>query len=225
MKERGMGDNTALSEEQEQALFLNHLGPIRRQRDKIASATSDLRNLYKKAKADGYTKQEIDFALSLEKDKDGAALQKRRREAMIARWMQHPIGTQTDLFADPEPDRTPLEDRDFDAGKVVGMEGGHPKPPDGTAHPEKWMEGWHRGQELLKSALPLTKAGMAEEQSAKEGDSGEAAPKKRGRPAGSGKKNKAPAEPKKTFSQQLREQNNAADAKIKQGLKEAAPAV
>lgn len=180
----GPGHNSAgaveLTDAQEEALFRNHLGKVRALKAKQASVTADLRNAYKGAKADGWAKKRIDFALALENDEGNELLEERRVEAKIARWLQHPIGTQTDLFADPEPDRAPLAERSFNDGRRVGMEGGNPKPPDGTADPAEWQRGWHAGQDALKSSLPLTRVGAAEVKKNEK--------KARGRPKGSGGK-------------------------------------
>src|SRR5690606_15024300 len=92
-------DNTTneLTDEQSQVLFFNHKKKIAGLKEKISSLTGELRATYKVAKSEGFLKKDFDFAFLLDKDEDDAAIERRRREAQIARWQGHPIGTQGDL--------------------------------------------------------------------------------------------------------------------------------
>jgi hypothetical protein len=149
--ENGAGpDHNTLTEDQERALFFHHLNRVKAQKAVVASETGSLRSLYKIAKADGFSKKDIDFALSLESRKEEETLEERRRQQRIAFWLQHPIGTQPDMF-DFQPDRTPLADRAYEAGKIAGMKGEPNRPPhdENTEAGQKWMAGWHKGQELI----------------------------------------------------------------------------
>lgn len=144
----------ALTDEQMQALLHIHVGQIAPQMQKIATATSDLRNLYKTAKADGFSKRDIDDALAARKD---GAVEKIKaqmeRTAKISRWMGAPLGTQADLFGGS--DDTPSEERAFDAGKVAGLAAEQCKPPHAPSTPQfkRWMDGYHAGQEVRIAEL------------------------------------------------------------------------
>ena len=149
--ENGVGkDHNKLTEKQEKALFFHHLGIVKRQKDRAESENGTLRSFYKQAKADGYSKKDIDFALALEKDEDDKMVEERRRQQMIALWMQHSIGTQPDMF-DLQPDRTPSVDRAYEAGEIAGMKGDSMVSPhaENTEQGQAWMRGWHAGQEAL----------------------------------------------------------------------------
>lgn len=147
------GAGQEMSDEQEQALFLRHKAKIAALLEKQQTALSNLRNAYKEAKGDGFTKREFELAFALEKDDDNKLVQQRRRETTIARWLNHPLGTQADLFSDDKMvDRRPLKERAYDEGKVAGMEGRECKPPyqEGEAY-EGWVEGWHVGVAASKN--------------------------------------------------------------------------
>lgn len=145
-----------LNDEQQQALFFQHMRKIGDLKKKLASVNGDLRSAYKVAKAEGFTKKDLDFAFDLEKDEDEKMVEDRRRQAQIARWMSHPIGTQADLFGSGTPtDDRPLRERAFDEGKRDGMKSEGPlKPPyDSGDGYDGYVEGWHRGQEVLLAAI------------------------------------------------------------------------
>lgn len=142
-----------LNDDQQQALFFQHKKKIGGLKDKIASLTGDLRSAYKVAKAEGFTKKDIDYAFSLEKDDDEKMVEERRRQEQIARWLGHPIGTQADLFGTGKPtDDRPLKERAFDEGKRDGMKSEGPLNPPydpGNEAYEAYIEGWHKGQEAI----------------------------------------------------------------------------
>jgi len=162
-----VGDNgmaPALSEEQAEALMRSHMGKVRRLREQLATVNANLRNALKVAKADGYPKAEIDYALYLEKDThdgSGEALAKRRREVQIARWLGHAIGTQPDIFEETNEKALDAATKEFEAGKRAGMEGETLKVPEWVQEPAQFTSGWHKGQEILQSTLPLTRSGAA----------------------------------------------------------------
>lgn len=165
-----VGDNSTmapqLSEEQQEALMRNHVGHVRRLRQKLASVNADLRNALKKAKADGYPKYEIDYVIALEKDSEegsGEMLARRRREAQLARWWGHAIGAQPDIFEETYEKTVDAATKEFEAGKRAGMEGETLKTPDWVQDPARYAAGWHKGQEILKSTLPLTRSGVADQ--------------------------------------------------------------
>lgn len=139
-----------LTDDQQRALLFQHLGPIAEKKEDMASLNGELRNLYKKAKADGFSKKEIDFALALiSKDQDEMSDEHKQR-MRIARWVNHPIGTQPDLF-----DFAPI-DKPYEDGKVAGLEGRDAVPPEKYgvqgANYEGWMKGYYEGNTLRAQA-------------------------------------------------------------------------
>lgn len=142
-----------LSEDQRQALFFQHKRQIAALKEKVGSATSDLRNAYKVAKAEGFPKKDFDFAFKLEDDADDEAISERRRQAEIAKWLGHPIGTQADLFAETSIDRRPISETSYEEGKRAAMNNEVLKPPHGagTEAYTRYVEGWHEGDAIRAS--------------------------------------------------------------------------
>lgn len=143
--------SNVLTDDQQAALFFQHKKAIESLKDKVASANSALRSAYKVAKAEGFTKKEIDFALSLEDDEDDKIQKDRLRQNQIARWMGIPLGTQGEL--ELEPDRRSVEERAAAEGKRAGMSGESLNPPyaPGTAGYDPYVEAWHVGQAAIFS--------------------------------------------------------------------------
>src|SRR4051812_4490719 len=97
-----------LSESEKRALFVNavkHLETLIEEKNEIVA---DIRNQRKRMVGYGFEAFEIDYALKLRKKDEPEMIARRRAEAMIARFLNHPIGCQPDMF--DEPDRTPSVD-------------------------------------------------------------------------------------------------------------------
>ncbi|WP_318911508.1 hypothetical protein [Shinella zoogloeoides] len=137
-----------MTDEQKLRLLRGHVDKITALKAKVATATADLRNAYKTAKADDIPKEDIDFAIALEKDDDDKMIQRRRRETELARLLNHPIGTQFEMF---DTDPRPLAERSFEDGKQAGLKGQDCAPDNalGDEARNKWIEGWHAGQAIL----------------------------------------------------------------------------
>lgn len=159
------GDATleALTDEQQRALFIKYVVDIERLNGAVADVQEELKEAKKAvkdcikiAKEYGFDKEDIEFALRLRKNPDNDELERRRREARVAAWINHPIGTQSDLF---EVDRTPDVDKSYAAGKMAGLEGKTCAPPHaaGTEQEQSWIRGWHDGQSenILKGIRKL----------------------------------------------------------------------
>lgn len=138
------------TEEQNRALFLHHLTHekqgIKVLIDAQKQATANLRNAYKKAKADGFLKADFDIALDIQKA-DG---EKRRKELIqrnlqIAAWLGCDLGAQLDLFARMVETGVPAEDRAYEEGKTASYAGQSANPPydPSLAQHRRWLEGWH----------------------------------------------------------------------------------
>lgn len=148
-------DNTTntLTDDQRHALFFQHKRKIAVLKEHIASLTGEMRSAYKIAKAEGYPKKDFDFAFMLEKDKDGEAIERRRREVEIALWLGHPVGTQADLFESTTIDKRPIAETAYEEGKRAGMNNEVLKPPHGagTEAYERYVAGWHDGSAIKAS--------------------------------------------------------------------------
>lgn len=145
------GDNQ-LTADQQQALFLNHVGklaPLIAAKDK---AVADLRNFYKMAKAEGSSKERLDKALDLLKDKGEERMRADLEESLeVARMMGASVGWQAEMF----PDRRPAVDKAKDDGKIAGLKGLPRKPPFAPELPQyaAWMAGFDEGQKVLVMKL------------------------------------------------------------------------
>lgn len=158
-EEAGPGHNSALTEAEQRFLLIEHMAAIKAARAKVASATSAVRDLYKKAKAHGVSKKDIDFALSLDGGDEAAQIERRRREAQIARWLLHPIGTQSDLFE--THDGKPLIEAAKDEGEFAALRGEACEVPAkhaGGPGQQPWIEGWHQGNAFRQERLERTRA-------------------------------------------------------------------
>jgi ribosome modulation factor len=154
----GHNGTADVTDDQQQALWFNdHKPKLVALRAKLATATADLRNQYKRLKADlGITRKEAEFALALEKDEKGEELESHRRRMMLARWEGHPIGTQADMF--DNVDRTPSVEKAYAAGKRAGLSGARCEPPHdpATEQAQNWIAGWHDGQAVLAKGIQAT---------------------------------------------------------------------
>lgn len=144
-KERQSTANTDDLDREEKALFLNHLPLVKKARDRLGSATADLRNLYKRAKAEGgFTKADFDTAIAVEtaenEARERAAI---ARKLKIAKIMGSSLGAQLDMFL--EPDRTPAADNAFAEGESDAMQNipARPKYDPSTEQARKYLEGFH----------------------------------------------------------------------------------
>jgi len=160
-----IGHNSGeLTSDQQQVLFHQHMKKIKAAKEQMATATSQLRNAYKLAKSEGFPKTDIDYAFMLEKDKDDGAIQARRREAEIAKWMGHPIGTQPDLFATGvNADPRSQGEKAYEDGKRAGIRGEVCKAPygPGTDGYDGYMRGWHDGNAALSNQAKEQEEGDA----------------------------------------------------------------
>lgn len=148
-----VGHNSELTPAEKQALLLKGLTELESLIAEKNEVVADIRNQRKKLVSYGFESFEIDYALKLRKGTDEEAIERRRREATIARFLNHPIGTQPDMF--DEPDRTPSVDKAYQAGKIAGAEGKLAQSPHspGTDQDQSWLKGWHESQADLASGF------------------------------------------------------------------------
>jgi len=144
-----------LTNEEDKALFKHHNPKIQAQKDKVATAVSDLRALYKTAKADGFEKPDFDTATQLETpEKEAKTKAKIARQLQVGQWLDKDIGHQLDMFL--EPVRIPAADRAYSEGRKAAMEHDPAKPgydPSTEQHRE-YMRGYHEVQtKQLKAGI------------------------------------------------------------------------
>jgi hypothetical protein len=144
-KQEKVAFNSELDEE-EKALFLNHhLPAVRRLKAAVATATANLRNAYKKAKAEGnFTKADFDTAFAVETAENEARERATiARKLKIAKIMGSALGAQLDMFL--EPDRTPAVDIASQEGASDALQGkaAKPKYDPSTEQYRSYMTAWH----------------------------------------------------------------------------------
>lgn len=146
------GHNSDLTEAERRAILVKGLRFLEEMIVEKDAVVTDIRNYRKKLIAYGFESFEIDYALKLRKNKESDEIDRRRREIIIAQFLNHPIGTQVDLF---DEDRTPAVDRAAAEGKIAGAEGKSCVSPHqpGTEQDQSWINGWHEGQADLASGF------------------------------------------------------------------------
>lgn len=145
-------------DEGDRARFLHHLPKVKAAREAVKTATAKLRNLYKEAKADNFTKADFDYAFDIETpEKETGTKATIARRLLIAKFMGSDLGAQLDLFA--EPDRTPAVDRAFEEGRTASMQGQPAQPGYDPSTPQyaSYLDGFHSHQKILleKGIKPL----------------------------------------------------------------------
>lgn len=132
-------------------LFVRELAKLETILAKMETLKADARNQRKRMKSDGFETYEVNYALKLRKADDDEMLKQRRREARVARWLAHPIGTQSDFLADLTHKANGSNPEAL--GRVAGAEGVSCKPPANLnqGDSQAWITGWHAGQEALAS--------------------------------------------------------------------------
>jgi uncharacterized protein (UPF0335 family) len=164
-KQSVIGDNGfELTEAEKRALLVNGLNQIEGLVERKDEIVSDIRTARKRLVAHGFKPKVIDFALRLRKEEDGEMIEQRRAEMEVARFLNHPIGTQPELPLDMV-DRTPGVDKAKAEGEIAGAEGQtcHSPHVAGTPIDQAWIEGWHVGQTTIASAFQKLEAKEAAE--------------------------------------------------------------
>lgn len=155
-----------LTEAEKRALLVQGLAEIEKlvvEKDRVVGL---IRTSRKKLVANGFKPKVIDFALRLRKDEDedDVIIEQRRAEIEVARFLNHPVGTQPELPLVLE-DRTPEVDRAFAAGEIAGASGVTCSAPHAAGSPmeQSWIKGWHQGQATITSAFRKLEAKAAAE--------------------------------------------------------------
>jgi ribosome modulation factor len=148
--------NSELTDDEARALLLQHKRHYQEALATKKAADAAFKNVCKKAKAEcgDDAVADIKDAIALSELGGQLALEAEvARKHRIARWMGLPIGAAPLLF--DVVDRRPAVDVAYDRGKAAGMAGETAQPPHDPSVPQyqRWLEGWHDGQEILSSAF------------------------------------------------------------------------
>lgn len=188
-----------LIDPEQKKLYLEMLDHWKGLNDRANSASAKRRQYEGEVKKAGFSVKMFKDSMQLATPEGEAEFKAEMANRMLAAaYMDADIGDQLSLFL--EPGRTPAVDRAYREGQTAAMENRRAKPkysPESDQH-AAYMKGYHDEQErqVLKGISKKEGgAGEGEKSNGKKGAKGKktaaapAAPaKKRGRPAGSGKK-------------------------------------
>ena len=153
-----------LTDDEQRALLFQHKRRYETALAEKKDADAAFKNACKRAKAEcgvdavADIKDAIAFAAPNGQQLFVAEVERKQR---VARWLGLPVGSQVEFNF---TDRAPQDEREFELGKQAGMAGENCKPADTVRNPARWVEGWHQGQDVLKSAfLKVEKAAGAED--------------------------------------------------------------
>lgn len=157
------GDNGfELTEAEKKALLVQGLTEIEKHIEEKDRVVALIRTSRRRLVSHGFKPKVIDFALRLRKDEDDSVIEQRRAEQEVARFLNHPIGTQPEL---PLTVTSADGANAFGLGEDAGASGQTCKSPyaPGTADDQDWVKGWHQGQANIASAFKKLDAKAAAE--------------------------------------------------------------
>lgn len=160
-----------LTEAEKKALLVQGLAEIEKHIEEKDRVVALIRTSRKRLVSHGFKPKVIDFALRLRKEEDDAVIEQRRAEIEVARFLNHPVGTQPELPLVME-DRTPGVDKARAEGEIAGAEGKTCSAPyaAGSPNEQAWLHGWHDGQATITSAFKKLEAKAAAEAEDDEAD-------------------------------------------------------
>lgn len=149
-----------LTDDEQRALLLQHKKSYEASLAVKKKADADFKNTCKRAKAECGKDAVADIKEAIALEAPGGKMEleaKIARQHRIARWMGLPVGAEPIMFE--MQDRRPATDIAYDNGKAAGMAGDDMRSPHDPSVPQyqRWLEGWHDGQEVLLSALGKVK--------------------------------------------------------------------
>lgn len=159
-----LSNSYELTEAEKKALLVQGLAEIEKHIEEKDRVVALIRTSRKRLVSHGFKPKVIDFALRLRKEEDETVIEQRRAEIEVARFLNHPVGTQPELPLLME-DRTPEVDRAFAAGEIAGASGVTCSAPHAAGSPmeQSWLRGWHQGQATITSAFRKLEAKAAAE--------------------------------------------------------------
>lgn len=154
--------NSELTEDERRALLFQHVNAYQAALAAKKTADANIKNVCKIAKADlgkGAVADIKDVIALREPGGEAEVRQEVERKLQVARYVNAPVGYQFS-FAE---DMRPAVDQAFEAGKIQGLDGGSMTPPYDPSLPQyqRWLEGWHAGQDVLRSGFQQKMGGDA----------------------------------------------------------------
>lgn len=147
----GVGHNNTGLEDSQERVFIREFGNIKTLNTDMAGTKGELGGSFKRLESAGFTKDQISWALKLEKMNVSEVIRDMRMKISIAKLLGHGVGRQLDIL----DDRTPLEDQAYIEGMAVGKFGGEPANPYGmeTTPGQAWLKGMQDGNVIRNAAL------------------------------------------------------------------------
>ena len=144
----------------EKALFLHHLPIVEEAKAKLEKAKDALKRVYNEAKIDGFAKADFLYALDVQSPEKEADTKARiYRQLQIAKFLGSDLGTQMELFAEPEP-AIPVSDRAYDEGRNQALQNKPAKPgyDPGTDGYRQFLKGYHsvNADKVGSGFIPMT---------------------------------------------------------------------
>lgn len=145
------GHNSGLDPAQEKA-FVREFAALKDAESGMAEAKGTISGIFKRLENAGFTKADVAWAKSLEKQNVSEAVATMRRRLSIAVIMGHALGRQIDMF---DKDRMPLEDQAYEEGLAAGkLRKQNSNPYDmGSAAGQNWQKGFNEGTAFANEAL------------------------------------------------------------------------
>jgi hypothetical protein len=148
--------NSELTDDEKRALLIQHRNAYELALAEKKAADAEFKNICKKAHAECGPTAVADIKSAIKLDEPGGKMAVEAEIARlhrVARWMGLPVGAEPMMFE--MQDRRPAVDIAYDSGKLAGMAGETQKPPYDTSVPQyqRWLEGWHDGQDIIASAF------------------------------------------------------------------------
>ncbi|THK33992.1 hypothetical protein EHS39_32975 [Ensifer sp. MPMI2T] len=141
--------------------FLKGFTDLKELRSEMAGTKGDMNAVYKRLKDLGWTKKDIEFALTLEEKDVGQVVADFERKIRIAKLFGHQVGRQLDLM---DKDRTPQADRAYEEGLAAGRlrkSASNPYAPGSQEH-QRWQEGLNEGNAFINKDLAAEINGTSE---------------------------------------------------------------
>lgn len=162
-----------LTDDEQRALMLQHKRPYQEALQAKKDAAAAFLSVCKKAKAECGKEVVADIkdAILMDSAEGQKAIKAEiERQHKVARWMGLAVGTEPSFFE--HTDRRQAIDIAYDAGKIAGMEGKTQQPPHDPSVPQyqRWLEGWHDGQDILMSAFGKIKTAPVASETENEAD-------------------------------------------------------
>lgn len=139
-------------EQWEEQQFFTAYNELKEHRSEMAGIKGEMGGLYKRLKDIGFSKKDIEFAMTLE-DKDvSEVIRDFEQKLRVARMFGHQLGRQLDLL---DTDRTPEVDKAYQEGLANGKMRGSSSNPYGmnTEKGQAWQKGMNDGTEFINKEL------------------------------------------------------------------------